>query len=254
MFPFVARFWLLPRVLPLQSQSTVHDFTRPSDRRKKPNSALGEIIAAAAFVLAGTVVADASPVLFSSFGPSDSFGSGALAITGPLAPSSEPARDLGAGFAASSGGRLYSIELPFSYFQGAEDAGDIVFWSDDGGLPGVILESWHLTDLPDFLDVLSGQLVTITSVLRPKIKKGQTYWVTASADVDTILHWWVTLADGPGVAYRYGDGPWGFASEGDSLAFRVKKAPGRGGVVPEPGLLFLMGLGITAVYLRRHVT
>lgn len=206
------------------------------------------LAAIALFLLTGAAPARADAIVFSSLGPGDSFASGTLAITGPSGPGSEPDRDLGSSFVAPGGGRLYAIDLPLSWSEGV-NAGDVWFMSDLNGRPGDILESWHLTDLPRLLDMfLTGELVTVTSILRPKLKKDTQYWVAASADDDTLLSWFVNDTGYIGVAFRHGDGPWGFndAADVDSLAFRIHKNPSG---VPEPSAFLLLGTGVLGLVL-----
>jgi hypothetical protein len=222
-----------------------HHTIAPPQREKPVRG--GRAAAVALFLCASAAPAHADAILFSNLGPGDSVTTGGLGITGPFAPFSEPARDLASGFVAPSGGRLSSIDVPLSWSHGV-NGGDVWFMSDIGGLPGTILESWHVTDLPPFSDV--AELVTLASILRPKVKDGLTYWLAASADDDTLLSWFVNSTGDTGVASRHGDGPW-LVQDVPALAFRVNKGPRQDGSVPEPGLLLLSGVGGLGFYARR---
>jgi hypothetical protein len=118
--------------------------------------------------------------------------------------------------------------------------------SDIDGQPGVILESIHLTDLPFHIDtLLTGELVTATSILRPRLQKGSRYWVVASADADSHLVWWISSTGFTSIAVRADGGAWITDENATGVAFRA---------VPEPNtlLLFVMG-GLGCLHRARKV-
>lgn len=190
--------------------------------------------------------ADANAILFTNAGLGDKFeaaATGGLAVTGPGAPSSEPSRDLAAGFVAPTSGRLFSIELALTWSTGV-NAGEVFFMSDANGRPDDVLESWRLSNLERFppFPPFSIDFVDLDSVVRPKIKRGHPYWVAVSTDDDTILHWRVNGIGDTGIAYRHGNGGWGFQDVA-ATAFRVRKSGGQGGTAPEPSAVILLVLG-----------
>jgi hypothetical protein len=155
--------------------------------------------------------------------------------------------------------QLSSIEAPLGYVFGSFPNGpnqvDVFLMSDAAGLPGSIIESWHLLDLPSTTPIIP--LTTIASSLNPVLAPGQQYWVAASGGPDTFDIWSLTLfqgaSSGPDASrvIRNGvDSGWVGVSDARTGALVVTGDP-----VPEPTPLFLVLLGFVsfaAIWARKR--
>ena len=146
--------------------------------------------------------------------------------------------------------RLSSIEAPLGYVFGFVPNGpnqvDVFLMTDAAGLPGSIIESWHLLDLPG--NGLSIPLTTIASSLNPVLIAGQQYWVAGSGGPGTFGTWSLTLfqgvSSGPDASrvIRNGvDSGWVGVPNARTGALVVTGDP-----VPEPSTLFLELLGLVS--------
>jgi hypothetical protein len=134
---------------------------------------------------------------------------------------------------------LDRVVLPLTLI-GGTDGVDVLFMTSVNGLPGSVLESWHVANLPPFG---STQPPTdLESVLNPLLEQGVPFYVVASVPLgeSTSAVWNNNLVGDHGpLAIRQNGGSW----------FVINDALGRGAlrvegeVVPEPGTLALFGLG-----------
>jgi hypothetical protein len=145
-------------------------------------------------------------------------------------------------FSVSGTFTLDSIELPISVASYAPDQVDVFLMTDSAGLPGNVLESFHLTGVPASNP---HPLTSVGSVLHPLLTAGTPYWVATTGGTPTSFGMW-DLVSAPGrMAGRditNGiDGGWllGGNPETPTMALRVNADS-----VPEldPSLLVSAGL------------
>jgi uncharacterized protein (TIGR03437 family) len=132
--------------------------------------------------------ASAAPAASGDFGVNNTFStSNGWCVTGATNPNCGPevTRYIAAPFVPSSTFTLSKITLPLSNNSGTNGA-VINLMSTSGALPGAVLESWSVPNLP------SGPVVTsVPSKLNPALQAGQTYWVEVEPlGADTLDFWY----------------------------------------------------------------
>jgi hypothetical protein len=99
--------------------------------------------------------------------------------------------------------------------------------TDSSGLPGVVLESFNLTNLPVF-DSNVHPLTSVLSGLFPQLAASTQYWVAVTGCADWIVN--VTGDVGPRAA-QFGSTPWTILLPSDTKgAFRINGEPASGAV------------------------
>jgi hypothetical protein len=185
-------------------------------------------------------------IIFNNFGPGDSY----QQFQGQSVGGTRFRQDVGDRFVPTAASyTLDKVVLPLSLISGT-DGVDVLFMTSVGGVPGSVLESWHVSALPPF--GLLNPPTVLDSVLHPLLTEGVPYYVVATvpAGDNTNLVWNnnSTGDHGP-LAIRFNGGAW----------FVINDALGRGAlrvegdVVPEPSALVLLGLGTLGLlgYARR---
>lgn len=128
------------------------------------------------------------PVTVGDFGTNNSFSmSGFRCVSGAATPNCGPAvtRYIAAPFVPGSTFTLSEIALPVSYNSGTNGA-VISLMTNSGGLPGAVLESWSVTNLPGAPVVTS-----VSSKVNPVLQAGQTYWLEVQPlAADTLVVWY----------------------------------------------------------------
>jgi hypothetical protein len=183
-----------------------------------------------ALVLLSAVPARAS-VIFSNLGPGNSLASPGIGIGFITFTSTFNY----AGIAFTPTGQNYtldSLELPLRLISGPSVA-DVFLTTDSGGLPGSILESFHVTGV---LTDAATVLVTIDSTNHPLLNAGTQYWIVAAGGPSTFASWSQNeLGEtGPNVS-----GPTLGSLVADSNANVREALLVSGTAVPEPGSVFL---------------
>jgi hypothetical protein len=139
--------------------------------------------------------ASAAPVVFGDLGANNSFSNNGWCVTGANTGScgSAVTRYIAAPFVPSSTFVVSNITLPLSYMSGANGA-VINLMSTSALLPGAVLESWSVSNVP------SGPVVTsVSSKLNPVLQAGQTYWVDVEPLAgDTLVYWYTNNLGLPG--------------------------------------------------------
>jgi hypothetical protein len=87
-------------------------------------------------------------------------------------------------FTPAKSGKVKSIELGLSYFEGTNSL-SVALAKDKGGLPGKTMKSFTVMDIPP-----GGSCCDIESVgPGTKVKAGVQYWVVVTASADTWGGW-----------------------------------------------------------------
>ena len=122
----------------------------------------------------------------SDFGTNGTFSVNGWCVSGASTTNCGPAttRYIAASFAPCSSFTLSTILLPLSYISGSNGA-VINLMSNSGGVPGALLESWSVSNLPS-----GASLTSIPSKLSPVLQSGRTYWVEVEPlAADSLLYW-----------------------------------------------------------------
>jgi hypothetical protein len=134
---------------------------------------------------------------------------------------------------------LDRLVLALSVIRGT-DGVDVWLTNTVGGVPGTILESWHVDNLPRFGS--NNMPTDLESVVHPFLEEGVPYWVVATVPIgeNTSAVWNINVSgDADALGIRQNNGSWFVIN--DVLgrgAFRVEAT-----LAPEPGTLALFGLG-----------
>jgi len=207
------------------------------------------ILITAIILVIATGQAGAS-VIFSNFGPGDSYDTSVGGTLGGFAwPNSALANQFS--FAGPQSYLLDSIELAAGWVTGPNQL-NVSVMTDVAGAPGVVLESFSFTNQMGQFGFVNPLLVG-TSVVHPLLTPGTNYWLVASAPDPTWAAWNKASPSifGPH-ASSLGGGPWNLdAGFTESEAFRVN---GTVAAVPVPGALLLgvVGLGCIGSLRRRR--
>jgi len=195
----------------------------------------------------GVVVPVRADTTFSNLGAGDSYDCcTGWAVYGSAAPIE---LDRGSPFVPLNTYTLDSIEAALTWSSGP-NAGDIWLMSDSGGEPGVILESFHIDNLPTFT-ASNTALAIGNSTLHPLLSAGVQYWLIASADGDSFLSLNWNITGDTGLASRDDNGPWGVGPDATAGAFRVNGTLAAL-AVPEPATLTLLGLAVAGMAWARR--
>jgi hypothetical protein len=140
--------------------------------------------------------------------------------------------------------RFDSAQLGLTFVSGT-NAIDLRLYSDAGGEPGTVLETFHATGLPAFGST-DNTLTTFTSALHSLLQAGQEYWLLPFASGDTGVAWNDNSTGANSVALSHETEPttWQILPFSPQGAFRVNGSPA---AVPEPSTLTLLGLGTLAL-------
>ena len=193
-------------------------------------------ILASLVLLAAAPLAAHAVVIFSDFGPGDSFDHNigwTIGLSGFNFPSAMP-------FSVSGGSyNLGSIALAVSWVQGPNQL-QVKLADDAGGAPGSILEDFAFVDAMGKFGT-AVPLLEANSLAHPLLQDGHTYWLEAGVPTsDTWAAWnWNTVGV-VGGSQMSDASPWKWDGSSSTGAFRISTDP-----VPEPsaGLLLLAGLG-----------
>jgi hypothetical protein len=160
----------------------------------------------------------------------------------------QPDTDVGFGFAALATARLSLITVGLAHFAGS-DAADLFLYEGNGsGMPGNLLETFTINDLPQAFRI-STTPVTVASTVHPLLVQGQQYFLVASTSGASEAVFNFAYNDTGTVVYREDDGPFVVSDQTTRPAARLV-----GTAVPGPSSLVLFGGGMATGWmaLRRR--
>lgn len=184
-------------------------------------------------------------VVFSNFGPGDSFN--AVAGNLVLGENEITIGNIDQAMPFMVGGvdvSFTSAELALRH-TGGPNSLRVMVMSDAGGLPGATLMSIPVAGVPGVPGIVEAVgLAALT------LNANTQYWIAADATSNTELVWHRNSIGQFGRAGRAGwpVGPWNFNGNQESLAFRVN-----GRFVPAPATLAMLGLGGLVAGRRRRL-
>jgi PEP-CTERM motif len=196
-------------------------------------------------LLTGAAGPARADVIFSNFGPDDSFNHGqARGVVGPMVPIGNP-RSTAMPFTPEFTAFFDMAELPLALVFLSPNLVTVQVRANDptgGGIPGAILEEFQLTNLP----VVSPQIFQVVSTLHPLLEAEETYWLAAIAGTPTTWGAWF-LTEPPQSGHNATTPDLGATwrrdefGQGTSSAFRISGTPD--GAIPEPATFVLLGAG-----------
>ncbi len=146
------------------------------------------IAAAAVCCLSFTGAANASSVIFSDFGPSNSYLEDigwTVAGAGGASPGNYSA---GMAFTSSSAASVSQIDIGIGNVNATPNAATISLWTDVANALGTELASWSITGLPVF-GATSNTVVTISGISGVNLAAGASYFLYATAPGGTWNAW-----------------------------------------------------------------
>jgi hypothetical protein len=193
-------------------------------------------------VLCGAVGSARADVIYSNFGPGQSYSPGGYSVSGLTTLNALPPFGFGFAIAESftptSDFLFSSAELPLVWFSGPNEF-TIDLMSDAGGHPGTVLESFSLTNAPPNT---SPAVESFVSTTHTPLAAGATYWVVAIPGARDAAGFRLANTTGAGGFSRTGnDGMTWSTDPQASPALEVDGTPAPV-PVPEPSSLVLLGL------------
>jgi len=152
-------------------------------------------------------------------------------------------------FSVSSANDLNQIDMALGWDSGSNSA-IVTLNSDTGGLPGAVIESWTVSNLPAF--ATTNNVIQTLNPVSTVTLSGGLYWIVVAAGAsDTAVSWNINSLSifGPSFSSSFGGSfvPVG----GIGLAFDVLGTPVS--AVPEPSSFWLLGtmfVGLLVLWRR----
>lgn len=217
-------------------------------------------LAGALLVVMSVAPAAASTVIVNTFGPGDSYDQVYGLLFGFLEGGSS-------GTLPGGQGESFRLAVPFSWTQPFEiesvalavnrnadtDLFRFSITESSGGVPGALITSWDVADLPSQLTHPNPPVVLIPTVQAQYLANTTYFLVAEGVNATNIGVWALSLNQSGVLPFRQiDDGDW-FELDPGVLAYRIVAAGGNGGSeIPEPGTWALMGAGLAGLaWLRR---
>jgi hypothetical protein len=203
------------------------------------------------FGLVSTCVPASADIVYSTFGPGDSFNSRVVQWIGDgaAAGATFDDRQVANRFTVPTDFEVTSYRVAISHFSGpvyhGDGAGILSLWSG-AAFPEIQLESGIAFNTGNG----TAQIVDIPSVFHPLLMPGQTYWLTLSAPDQDLFRWYYSdqpVQPGWEIRDREGAGAWNSAGN-TANAFEVG---GIAGGVPEPQPWILIATAAALIALSR---
>jgi glucose/arabinose dehydrogenase len=186
--------------------------------------------------------AQMNSIIFSNFGPGQSFQPGGYSVSGAgmtVLPPNGFGAAVALSFTPTSNFHFSSVELPLVWFSGT-DSFIVYLMSDAGGSPGTILETFPITGLP------SNNTPAVTmfvSTNHTPLEAGTTYWIAAAPVAnDTAGFWLMNPTGASGYSRTANDSKTWLPQVGASPAMEVDGTPMTfGGGISNSGTLTVSG-------------
>jgi len=154
-------------------------------------------------------------------------------------------------FTSSVSGNVTQIDVGLGWVTGGNPSATIELWTSVNDLPGMLLGSGTVNNLPVFGST-STTLATVTGNLGAVVA-GEQYFVVIRADVGAWEAWNINNTGATGLLLQDSGNGWNSFPGSDQGAFDVITG---GGGVPEPGTFLMLGSGVLAAagVIRRKLS
>jgi hypothetical protein len=211
-------------------------------------------LAVLAFLAEGPGHAKADFIIYSNFGPGQTYEPGFYSVSGGGGGNFPNGFALAESFHPTVNSLFSSVALPLTLVPGFNggntNAFTVSLMSDAGGHPGTTLESFSITGVPLYPN---SAIEKFTSKINTLLNAGTTYWIAVfPGAADTFGGWSIKSTGATGISKTGNDGVTWSAYTDTSAAFEVDGLK----IVPEPASLTMLGIGTLSLlgfaWKRKH--